>query len=58
MHFIPLNLRKCALMIVITLYFRECAILVVNVLFWRKPDYYGRNLVTQTQYSCRNVMMI
>ena len=39
MHFIPLDLCKCALLIVIPLYFRECALLIVNMFFSQKPDY-------------------
>ena len=57
MYLIPLDLCKCALMVVITLDFRKCALLVVNVLLWRKPDDSGRNPMTQARYSCRNVMI-
>ena len=39
---IPLDLRKCALLIIFTLYFREYALLIVNMLFYRKSDDYGR----------------
>ena len=57
MHFIPLDLQKCALLVVTLLYFRKYALLIVNVLFLWKPDDSGRNLMTQTRSSRRNVMM-
>ena len=57
MHFITLDLCKFTLLVVIPLYFRECALLIVNILLLQKPDYAGRNLMTQTQYSCINVVI-
>ena len=58
MNFIPMELHKCAILVVTPLYFFECNIIVVNMLFWWEPDDYGRNLMTQMIYFLRNVMMI
>ena len=57
MHFITLDLVKCALLVVIPMYFCECEHLIVNMIFCHKPDDYGRNLMKQTFSSRRNVMM-
>ena len=57
MHSIPLELRKCALLIAIPLYFRECAVLILNLLFYQKPDNSGRKYMTKTRSSHRNMMM-
>ena len=58
MHFTPLYLRKCAILVVIPLCFREYALMIVNMLFCQKPDYSGKNLMAQTRYSRRNVVMM
>ena len=47
MHFTPLYLRKCAILVVIPLCFREYALMIVNMLFCQKPDYSGKNLMAQ-----------
>ena len=57
MYFIPMDLRKCDLLVIIPLYFRECDLLIVNMLFWWKPDDSGRKLMTKNSYSPRNVVM-
>ena len=57
MHSNPLDLRKCAILIVNTLYFRECAPLIINVILCQKHDDSGRNLITQTRYSRRSMMI-
>ena len=57
MHCTPPELRKYALLVVISLYFHEFFIMIVNMLFHQKPDDSGRNLITQTLPSCRNLIM-
>ena len=33
MHFIPLDLNKCAMLVVIPIYIHKCALLIINFLF-------------------------